>query len=95
MKIVTGKNIQSELERQANRRILFSADTEKLVARIIADIRRHGDRALRRYATKFDSLERNQPIKVEPAEMKQALDAISPKLRSALETAAANIRQFA
>jgi len=95
MKIVTGKNIQSELERQANRRILFSADTEKLVARIIADIRRHGDRALRRYATKFDSLERNQAMQVEPAEMKQALDAISPKLRSALETAAANIRQFA
>jgi len=95
MKIATGKKIQSELERQVNRRILFSADTEKLVARIIADVRRHGDRALQRYAKKFDSLEGNQSLQVDPAEMKQALTGISSQLRHALETAAANIRQFA
>jgi histidinol dehydrogenase len=95
MKIVTGKKIESELQRQVNRRMLFSADTEKLVSLIVADVRRHRDRALRRYATKFDSLERGQSLQVDPTEMKRALDAISPKLRSALETAAANIRQFA
>jgi histidinol dehydrogenase len=95
MKIVTGKNIEPELERQAKRRILFSADTEKIVARIIADVRRHGDRALRRYATKFDSLERGQSIEVPRHEMQQALNAISPVLRRALETAVENIRQFA
>ncbi|HVZ19073.1 MAG TPA: histidinol dehydrogenase, partial [Terriglobales bacterium] len=95
MKIVTGKKIQAELKRQVHRRILFSADTEKLVARIVADVRRNGERALRKYATKFDSLEHHQPLQVELSEMKRALDAISPKLRGALETAAANIRQFA
>ncbi|MGZ4815011.1 MAG: histidinol dehydrogenase [Terriglobales bacterium] len=95
MKIVTGKNIQPELDRQVNRRILFSADTERVVARIIADVRRNRDRALRRYATKFDSLEPNEPLQVDRSEMKRALEVISPKLRGALETAAANIRQFA
>ncbi|MGZ4787792.1 MAG: histidinol dehydrogenase [Terriglobales bacterium] len=95
MKIVTGKNIQPELDGQVNRRILFSADTERVVARIIADVRRNRDRALRRYATKFDSLEPNEPLQVDRSEMKRALEAISPKLRGALETAAANIRQFA
>jgi len=95
MKIITGKKIQSELQRQVNRRILFSADTEKLVARIVADVRKKGDQALRRYAEKFDSLERGQSLQVDLAEMRRALNAISPKLRGALETAAANIRQFA
>jgi histidinol dehydrogenase len=95
MKIVSGKKIQAELERQVNRRILFSADTEKVVAKIVAEVRQRKDRALRRYAEKFDGLERGESLEVDPREMRRALDAIPQKLRSALETAAANIRQFA
>jgi histidinol dehydrogenase len=95
MKIITGKKIGAELEKQVNRRLLFSADTEKTVARIIADVRRYGDRALRKYASKFDQLEGGQSIEVSREEMQQALNSISPALRRALEEAAANIRQFA
>jgi histidinol dehydrogenase len=95
MKIVSGKKIQAELERQVNRRILFSADTEKVVAKIVAEVRQRKDRALRRYAEQLDGLERGQSLEVDPREMRRALDAIPQKLRSALETAAANIRQFA
>ena len=95
MKIVSGKRIQPELERQANRRILFSAETEKTVARIIADVRKGGDRALRKYAEKFDSLEPKQPLTVSPQEMQDALANVTPEFRRALEGAAKNIRQFA
>jgi histidinol dehydrogenase len=95
MKIVTGKKIQSELDRQINRRILFSAETEKTVARILADVRKKGDRALRRYAEKFDSLAPKQPLEVSPKEMQSALNEVSPKFREALEAACKNIRRFA
>lgn len=95
MKIVAGKQIEPELKRQVTRRILFSAETEKTVARIIADIRKNGDRALRKYAEKFDGLARRQPLEVTQQEMRDALDQVSPEFRSALESAATNIRKFA
>jgi len=95
MKIVTGKKIRSQLERQLNRRILFSAKTEKTVARIIAAVRKGGDRALRRYAEKLDSLGPKQSIEVAPQEMQNALKEVTTDFRRALEFAAANIRRFA
>ncbi len=95
MKIVTGKQIEAELKKQVDRRILFSADTEKTVARIVADIRRGGDRALRKYAEKFDGLEPRQLLAVSQQEMRDALDTVEPAFRRALESAAANIRKFA
>jgi histidinol dehydrogenase len=95
MKIVTGKQVARELAKQTNRRILFSADTEKLVARIVNDIRKNGDRALRKHAQKFDGLERKQPLTVPEDEMTRALDTVSRDFRRALESAAKNIRRFA
>ena len=95
MKIVSGKKIKSELDRQVNRRILFSAETEKTVARIIADVRKNGDRALRKYAVKFDSLGPKQSLAVSAREMQDALANVTPEFRRALEAAAANIRRFA
>jgi histidinol dehydrogenase len=95
MKIVSGKKIQPELDRQINRRILFSAETEKTVARILADVRKKRDRALRRYAEKFDSLEPKQPLEVSAEEMQGALREVSPEFRQALEAASKNIRRFA
>lgn len=95
MKIVTGKKIQSEIDRQICRRILFSAETEKTAARIIAAIRKNGDRALRKYAVKHDSLGPRQAFAVAPDEMRNALARVTPEFRRALEAAAANIRRFA
>src|SRR3954470_16586127 len=95
MKIISGKQIDRELARQTSRRVLFSADTEKTVARIVADVRKNGDRALRKYAQKFDALERNQPLQVSDEELSRALDAVPREFRSALEAAAKNIRKFA
>jgi histidinol dehydrogenase len=65
------------------------------VKRIVASVRRHGDRALLRYAAQFDGLKDKAKLRVTAAEMAAAWDAIDPSLRQALSTAAAQIRGFA
>jgi histidinol dehydrogenase len=95
MKIVSGRQIARELKKQTSRRVLFSAETEKTVARIMNDVRKNGDRALRKYAQKLDGLERNQPIAVPHQELEDALNNVSREFRQALEIAAKNIQRFA
>jgi histidinol dehydrogenase len=95
MKIISGKQIARELAKQTNRRILFSADTEQTVSKIVGDVKKNGDRALRKYAQKFDGLEPKQPLAVSLKEMAEALASVEDQFVRALETAAKNIRQFA
>ena len=65
------------------------------VKRIVADVRRRGDRALLRYASRFDGLTSPGAFRVTSAEMAAAWNAVSPALREGLTTAAAQIRRFA
>jgi histidinol dehydrogenase len=65
------------------------------VKRIVADVRRRGDRALLRYAAEFDGLSGPDTVRVTPAEMAAAWKALDPALHDALRTAAAQIREFA
>jgi histidinol dehydrogenase len=65
------------------------------VKRIVADVRKRGDRALFRYAAQFDGLRDPASVRIKPQEMAAAWEAISPALRDALATAAAQIRSFA
>ncbi len=65
------------------------------VERIVSDVRRQGDRALLRYASKFDRLDLSANVKITTEEMASAWQAINQKLRAALETAASQIREFA
>src|SRR5580698_559799 len=65
------------------------------VKRIVADVRRRGDRALLAYAAEFDGLSGLDTVCVTPAEMTAAWKALDPTLRDALRTAAAHIRGFA
>ena len=65
------------------------------VKRIVADVRKRGDRALLRYAAEFDGLEDAAELRITPEEMAAAWDAIDPALREALTTAAEQIRAFA
>ncbi len=67
---------------------------EPRVRRIVQNVRRDGDGALRRYAETWDGLGAGDPLRVSEGEMKAALKASSPELRVALETAAENIRTF-
>ena len=66
-----------------------------VVKRIMADVRRSGDRALLRYAQRFDKLEIGKMIRVAPEEAASAWADLDPMLRRALETAVRQIRNFA
>lgn len=74
---------------------LSTAKVEKIVTKIIADVRRGGDAGLLKYASKFDGLAKGQALRVSAAEMKAAWEATSPELREAMQLAQANIRAFA
>jgi histidinol dehydrogenase len=65
------------------------------VRRIVADVRRRGDRALLGYAAQFDGLASPAALRVTQQEMAAAWGALDPALRGALSTAAAQIRRFA
>ncbi len=65
------------------------------VTRIVADVREQGDRALLRYATKFDRLPSPQSLRVTREEMAEAWNGLDSALRDALSTAAKQIRRFA
>jgi histidinol dehydrogenase len=65
------------------------------VRRIVADVRKRGDRALLRYAAQFDGLKGAASLRVTRDEMAAAWEAIDPALREALSKAAGQIRAFA
>ncbi|HEY6844867.1 MAG TPA: histidinol dehydrogenase [Terracidiphilus sp.] len=65
------------------------------VKRIVGDVRKHGDRALLRYAAQLDGLEDRSAVRIACDEMAAAWDALNPALRNALSTAVEQIRTFA
>ena len=67
---------------------------EAQVRRIIQSVRRDGDRALRRYAERWDGFQPGDPLLVSESEMRAALEDSPRELRLALEEAAASIRGF-
>jgi histidinol dehydrogenase len=95
VRIVRDRAIAREVAKLANRRLLFSAETERAVGRMIKDVRAKGDSALRRLAEKWDGLAPKQSLRVSEQELAAALASVPVNLRHALETAAHNIRKFA
>ena len=67
--------------------------TERHVATIVAAIRADGDRALLRYARRFDPLD--GPVEVTQAEMRAAAARVPRAVRAAIRAAARNIRVVA
>jgi histidinol dehydrogenase len=65
------------------------------VRRIVADVRKRGDRALLRYAAEFDGLDGAESLRVMPDEMAAAWKSIPPAMQHALTLAAEQIRSFA
>jgi histidinol dehydrogenase len=100
MKIIRtkGRNAQqtSDLLAALEQRGGAALDTVlSAVKRIVADVRKQGDRALLRYATQFDGLAGAGSLRVTPDEMAVAWNAITPAMRDALSTAVDQIRTFA
>ena len=67
------------------------AEVEPAVRRIVINVRSNGDRALLRYAAKWDGLGKHEPVLVPEAELNKAWENIPAKLRDAIAQAAANI----
>ena len=65
------------------------------VRRIVVDVRKQGDRALLRYAAKFDGLSGASDLRVTQDKMASAWKSIPPAMQEALSTAAEQIRSFA
>jgi histidinol dehydrogenase len=69
-------------------------DVESAVRRIVNDVRKNGDRALRRYTTRWDGLTKNEPLRVPEQELQRAWQQTPPELQNAIRQAAANIRHY-
>jgi len=74
---------------------LKTSNVKKTVKAILADVREKGDRALVKYASKFDGLAKGAALGVSREEMQAAWEATAPALREAMQMAQANIRAFA
>jgi histidinol dehydrogenase len=94
MRWLSGRRAEARVRVLEQRGASDLARVEKQVSRIVEDVRKNGDRALRRYAEKWDGLEKKQPLRVAEAEMEEAWNSVSPAFQQALETAAANIRRY-
>jgi|HubBroStandDraft_6_1064221.scaffolds.fasta_scaffold04518_3 histidinol dehydrogenase len=70
------------------------AEVEPTVRRIVNNVRRSGDRALRRYAARWDGLGRDEPARVPEADLLDAWQRTPLELREAIALAADNIRRY-
>jgi histidinol dehydrogenase len=75
----------------------IEGDVAKVVADILADVKRRGDEALIEYTNRFDrmSISSADELELDKTILQQALESIEPAQREALETAAQRIRKYA
>ena len=71
----------------------IAANVEDVVAEIIANVRRNGDKALKEYCEKFDKAKLDE-LEVSPEEIDEAFRTVEPEFLEILREAAANIRLF-
>ena len=94
IRILEGSKRDRFLRALEQRAMTDLAAIEPAVRRIVNDVRRNGDRALRRYAKRWDGLGNNEPVRVHDAELQAAWRATPVVLRNAITQAAANIRRY-
>ena len=93
MRILSGKSA-TEYVREIEQRSSRLEKIEPAVRRIVDDVRRNSDRALLKYARKFDALAPKQNLRVSDAELRAAWKSAPESLRRALRVAEKNIRRF-
>ena len=84
---------RSEWPMLMQRAITDMKAVDTVVAEIVAEVRRDGDAALRRYAERFDGC-RLDDLRVSTAEIDEATALVSADLRDAIAMAADNICRF-
>jgi histidinol dehydrogenase len=97
IRIFKGGDVATFVNAVAGRASTDLADVEPAVRRIVADVKKNGDRAVRRYATLWDGLKlkKTEPLLVSEDELHQAWEQTAPELQEAIEHAAGNIRRYA
>jgi histidinol dehydrogenase len=90
IRILSSRDMGRVLARRAAR----MTDAIEVVRPILEAVRKRGDRALVEYARQFDKLDRKS-VSVPVEELKQASLRLSPEFGAAVESACANIRDFA
>ena len=92
---IVSSNNQKELDRLFSRRTERLEEAERGVAPILKAVRREGDRALVRYARRWDGFEgKPSELAVRPDQISAAEKTVSAGFRKALRQAARQIRQF-
>jgi histidinol dehydrogenase len=94
MRALRGRTAEAFVRVLEQRGATGLARVGKQVIRIVHDVRKNGDRALRRYAEKWDGLGPRQPLRVTDAELEQAWNTVPEQFKQALQTAAHNIGQY-
>ena len=91
----TDAGFRKRLDRILQRRGEIERDVEARVAEIIENVRRHGDKALVRYAKAFDGVDlKRSGIEVSADELDRARETVSREDLRWLRLAAARIRRF-
>lgn len=93
MKLISSKRGKALLNRLIDRGASDLAAVEKATAKIVQDVKKQGDKALRRYASKFDGFD-GTSFRVNESAIADAWQQVTPEFCRALETAAHNIRRF-
>jgi histidinol dehydrogenase len=94
MRILEGSRRNHFVRALERRAATDFADVEPAVRRIVNDVRKNGDRALRRYAARWDGLGKSETLRLSEADMRQAWQQTTPELQNAIRQAAANIRRY-
>jgi histidinol dehydrogenase len=95
MPILEGLAVERFVNAISKRGATDLAEVEPAVRRIVGDVRRNGDRAVRRYATRWDGLGKGEALRVPEDELHMAWEQTAPELQDAIEKAAGNIRRYA
>jgi histidinol dehydrogenase len=94
MRILNGLKCDQYVRALEQRGATDLAEVEPAVRRIVSNVRRNGDRALRSDSAKWDGLGKAEPLRVPEAELDEAWQMISPELQDAITQAAENIRRY-
>ncbi|MFZ1010950.1 MAG: histidinol dehydrogenase [Candidatus Sulfotelmatobacter sp.] len=94
MRIIAGAKRDRFVHELEQRGSSDLAEVEPAVRRIVRDVRRNGDRALRRYAERWDGLGKKDAVRVPGSDLHDAWQESPAELQDAITQAAANIRCY-
>jgi histidinol dehydrogenase len=95
MRILQTKGRDKVVAQLVERRNSVDERALPVANRIVEGVRKGGDAVLRRYAARFDGIKKQSQLRIAESELQQAWNEVPPAFRSALESAAKNIRRFA